>query len=99
MLVYAFTPGLCEVAEITAHLASSGDLHGSDEERHADHGDTQGDEDECHTCFCHAPTVFLVAVPPPAPACLAPKNQAGEFSQPHSAGDDTIRPLFRPPIA
>ena len=99
MLVYAFTPGMCELAETSVHFASTGDLHGSDEERHAEHGDAQGEGDgECHTCFCHAPTSFLVAWQAVAPSVAVAHDHREVFASDDVASDGAMRELDRPPI-
>ncbi len=99
MLVYAFTPGLCELAEVAIHYVEAGDLHGSDEERHAEHGELPGEDGDCHTCFCHAPTAFVIALQtkPKGLAILAQK--ASSFTLTEGASDGATSELFRPPIA
>jgi hypothetical protein len=98
LLVYLFTPGLCELAEAAVHFASTGDLHGSDQERHAEHGDSQGEEGECHTCICHAPAAFLVALTAAEPVPFSPDRQPAIFIRNDGASDGAISELFRPPI-
>ena len=99
LLVYAFTPGMCEVAEIAIHFASTGDLHASDEERHSEHGDSEGEDGECHTCFCHAPTAFVAATPTAAPGVALPDGELRLVAPDDVACDGEISELFRPPIA
>ena len=99
VLVYAFTPGVCELAEIAIHFVDTGDLHASDEERHAEHGDSEGEEGECHTCICHAPMAFLIAPVAATPVALAPDGELGIFDRADGASDGEIRELYRPPIA
>ena len=97
LLVYAFTPGLCELAEVAIHFVDTGDLHASDEERHAEHGDSEGEDGECHTCICHAPTAFVT----PTPAALTAIAADGELvalSREDALSDGAIGELFRPPI-
>ena len=99
LLVYAFTPGMCEVAEIVVHLADEGDLHAADEERHTEHGDSDGDDGECHTCFCHAPTAFVAATPTATPGPSMPDGELGQVTPDYVVSDGAISEFFRPPIA
>ena len=97
LLVYAFTPGLCELAEVAIHFVDTGDFHASDEERHAEHGDSEGEDGECHTCICHARTAFVA----PTPAALTAVVADGELvalSREDALSGGVIRELFRPPI-
>lgn len=101
VLLYAFTPGLCELAEVAVHFVETGDVHASDQERHAEHGDSKSkgqDGGECHTCICHAHTVFVA----PMQATLVPipvEREMTLFVRIDGASDGAIRELFRPPIA
>ena len=98
ILVYAFVPGMCEFAETLAHLATTGDLHTSDHERHAEHGESSGqDGEECHTCICHAPTAFLMG-PVVAPSGPVSVVEAATSAPDEAIDGDALRELFRPPI-
>ena len=99
LLVYAFTPGMCELVEISVHFVATGDLHASDAERHSEHGDAPEKGGECHTCFCHAPTVFPVVAALSPQLRLPPEQPRPVFAVVSSMDDGITRELYRPPIS
>jgi hypothetical protein len=98
LLVYAFTPGLCEFAEVAIHFVDTGDFHASDEERHAEHGESQSEDGECHSCICHAHTAF-VAPPLPMLSSVETSVEFSVFFSENALSGSASGELFRPPIA
>ncbi len=99
LLVYAFTPGMCELVEVSVHFAATGDVHSSDAERHSDHGEPHSEGSECHTCFCHAPTAFPMVVALSGDTLAVSSDNQNTFVLANVTDDDSIRQLFRPPIS
>ena len=89
---------MCELVEVSVHFAATGDVHSSDAERHSEHGE-QSDDEECHPCFCHAPTVFPMVLAISPQMLLPQKNIKTVFVLTSVVDDDTSEELFRPPIA
>lgn len=99
LLVYAFTPGMCEIAEASAHFVTTGDIHFSDAEKHSEHGESHSEDNECHTCICHAPTAFLITTPVVEDSAVIPVSRELCLSPVNLFTEGALRELFRPPIS
>lgn len=95
LLIYVFTPGLCDITETLVHFIEEGDWHVSDEERHSGHDDSDSGGEQCHS---HSNIVFVA----PSFTKLEFAIDSLEnvvFLNKSVVSDAVVSEILRPPIA